>query len=454
MNNTISVFEYDFLSTRIENDRCRRISNASFDYLEALCLEEIGQFGSLLRLNRYQGHRALQVRNYAGVIVTPDGLHLEILPKAGRNQNSYESARASLLNMLRTLREFRHIQLQDALVASQKMPLLEIFINQFLGSVNHLIKRGLRSDYVRSEDNLSFMKGKLLTAQQLKNNLVHQHRFYVAYDEYRVDRPVNRLIHTALNKVLKLSLSQRNQKLCREFMQLFSEVPLSQSIRQDFSMIQRSREMDHYQSPLSWARLILDDGSPLTASGKTRAFSLLFPMESVFEAYVARILKKQLPASFHLREQASSKALVHFNSDPRFRLKPDLLIEQDGKPLMVLDTKWKLLDSNKENRTDKFGLSQGDFYQMFAYGQKYLEGKGNMLLIYPQSSSFSEPITNSFEFTPDLKLWIVPFVISAGVDNSKRFLLPESLNSELLSLYDWNPVLAQKPLSQLSSVSE
>lgn len=233
------------------------------------------------------------MRNYAGVIVTPDGLHLEILPKAGRHQHSYESARASLLNMLRALGDFRHIQLQDALIASQKMPLLEIFIRQFLVSVNHLIKRGLRSDYVRTEDNLFFMKGKLLTSQQLKHNLVNQHRFYVAYDEYRLDRPVNRLIHTALDKVLKLSQSQGNQKLCRELMQPFSEVPLSQSIRQDFAMVQRCRGMDHYQSPLSWARLILDDVSPLTVSGKTRAFSLLFPMESVFEAYVARIFVQE-----------------------------------------------------------------------------------------------------------------------------------------------------------------
>ncbi len=149
--------------------------------------------------------------------------------------------------MLRALGDFRHIQLQDALIASQKMPLLEIFISQFLVSVNHLIKRGLRSDYVRTEDNLFFMKGKLLTSQQLKHNLVNQHRFYVAYDEYRLDRPVNRLLHTALNKVLKLSQSQGN----RELMQPFSEVPLSQSIRQDFAMVQRSRGMDHYQSPLS-----------------------------------------------------------------------------------------------------------------------------------------------------------------------------------------------------------
>jgi 5-methylcytosine-specific restriction enzyme subunit McrC len=31
----------------------------------------------------------------------------------------------------------------------------------------------------------------------------------------------------------------------------------------------------------------------------------------------------------------------------------------------------------KNNGTDKYGLSQADFYQMFAYGHKYLKGGGH-----------------------------------------------------------------------------
>ncbi|WP_067522666.1 McrC family protein [Endozoicomonas ascidiicola] len=431
MNNTISIFEYDFLSTRIENERCRKISRAAFDYLETLCLEGTDQFGSLLRLNRYHGHRALQVRNYAGVIATPDGLHIEILPKTGRSNNAddQQSARASLLNMLRSIGHFRHIQLQNAQIACQNMPLLEIFIGQFLESVNHLIKRGLRSDYVRTEDNLYFMKGKLQVAQQLKHNLINQHRFYVAYDEYQLDRPANRLIHSALNKVLKLSRSQHNQKLCRELLQPFSDVPLSQNIQQDFSRIQRNRGMDHYQSPLSWSKLILEGMSPLSSAGKTHAFSLLFPMEAVFETYVARVLRTQLQPPLKLKEQASSKALVNFNGAPWFRLKPDLLIERNKKPFVVLDTKWKVIASSKGNSAEKFGLSQGDFYQMFAYGQKYLGGSGDMILIYPQSAEFQVPIESAFEFSEDLRLWVVPFIIDAIVQDVERLMLPEEIAS-------------------------
>ena len=43
--------------------------------------------------------------------------------------------------------------------------------------------------------------------------------------------------------------------------------------------------MAHYDAALAWARLILDDESPLTGAGGHRAPSLLFPMEAVFEAF-------------------------------------------------------------------------------------------------------------------------------------------------------------------------
>jgi 5-methylcytosine-specific restriction enzyme subunit McrC len=72
----------------------------------------------------------------------------------------------------------------------------------------------------------------------------------------------------------------------------------------------------------------------------------------------------------------------------------------------VLDTKWKLLSSN--DAENKYGLSQNDFYQLFAYGHKYLNGEGELLLIYPHTKTF--PILqHPFVFSSDLKLWVVSF---------------------------------------------
>lgn len=65
------------------------------------------------------------------------------------------------------------------------------------------------------------------------------------------------------------------------------------------------------------------------------------------------------------------------------RLKPDLLICHGEQRLVVLDTKWKLLDADRNNGSDKYGLAQSDFYQLHAYGQTYLQARGDVARVYP-----------------------------------------------------------------------
>ena len=57
-------------------------------------------------------------------------------------------------------------------------------------------------------------------------------------------------------------------------------------------------------------------------------------------------------------------------------------------------------------------LSQSDFYQLYAYGQKYLGGQGTMLLLYPKTSRFSVPLP-PFNFGNDLILHALPFDLDA-----------------------------------------
>ena len=72
----ITVFEYGYLSYLTEDSRCKRIPESAFDYLEKLCLNQDENIQVFLRLCSRGGYRALQVRNYVGVIHTPyDGSH-------------------------------------------------------------------------------------------------------------------------------------------------------------------------------------------------------------------------------------------------------------------------------------------------------------------------------------------------------------------------------------------
>ena len=87
---------------------------------------------------------------------------------------------------------------------------------------------------------------------------------------------------------------------------------------------------------------------------------------------------------------------------------------------MVLDTKWKLLDGAKANGSEKYGLSQADFYQLHAYGQNYLDGRGDVVLIYPRTDAFDQALP-VFEFpkSSGLRLWVLPFCLQR-----RQFILP------------------------------
>jgi len=428
-----TVYEFSYLtSDQVAASELKAIliSGDAFNYLKEVSLSAAEtETRKCLSLSKRCGHELIQVKNYVGVLFTPTGEHIEVLPKVGRKgldrKQAEDSSRETLLMMLQHLGVFRHLVTNQASITTKKMPLLEVFISQFLATVNLLVKRGLKSDYVREEDNQSFLKGKLLVAKQLRHNLVNQHKFYVEFDDYQINRPANRLIKTAMVKLSKYTRLAVNQKLLRELDFAFADVPLSKSVKQDINDLKLDRGMKDYHVPIDWAKLILEGFSPLSMQGNHNALSLLFPMESVFESYVASILRDQLVEGAVLTTQARSKYLVNHNEQNQFQLKPDLLISLPNEKQVVLDTKWKLLDKDSTNG----GLSQSDFYQMFAYGHKYLGGSGDMVLIYPASDTFQEPIETSFDFDKALRLWVVPMDLNPDTENSKRLILPAGFNS-------------------------
>jgi 5-methylcytosine-specific restriction enzyme subunit McrC len=378
----ITICEFDALTAATPGlagaDGLHTVPDTVYGWLETQCLRAAEQGeGAWLRLAQRRGRRVVQVTSFVGVIRAPNGFQIEVLPKVGKAiGGGAVEARQLLIEMLCCLQGFRHIQTDSAKISAARMPLLEVFIAEFLRAVKQIVKRGLRSDYSSRQDNLFALRGKLLMAPHLRQNLFRADRFFAEHDEFSIDRPENRLLHAALRRVLMLSASQTNQQLGRELAFVFADIPASAQPRIDFQRVRLDRGMGNYADTLAWVRLILDEESPLTGTGGHHAPSLLFPMEAVFEAFVAKHLLKQLARPLILKTQARSHHLVRHLEQNWFRLKPDLLIRNADRDSLVLDTKWKLLDGLKANGTDKYGLSQSDFYQLQAYGQSYLDGQG------------------------------------------------------------------------------
>ena len=427
--NGVTIFEFDALAVAgtdfSDVDGVHIVPASVYAWLEEQCLRAAGEgAASWLRWAQRLGCRVIQVTSYVGVIRAPDGYQIEVLPKVGKAiGGGAAEARQLLIEMLCCLHDFRHVRIDSAKLSATRMPLLEIFITEFLRAVEKIVKRGLRSDYRQRQDNLLALRGKLLMSTHLRQNLFRADRFFTEHDEFSTDRPENRLLRAALQRVFTLAKSQGNQQLARELEFVFADVSSSTQTTIDFQQVRLDRGMGYYGDALAWARLILGDESPLTGSGRHSAPSLLFPMEAVFEAFVAKHIPRQLTAPLMVKTQARSHHLVRHLEQNWFRLKPDLLIRDEDRDLLVLDTKWKLLDGLKANGTEKYGLSQADFYQLQAYGLSYLDGVGDVVLIYPRTDTFAEPLP-VFEFpkTSGMRLWVLPFCLK-----ERRLKMPSAL---------------------------
>jgi 5-methylcytosine-specific restriction enzyme subunit McrC len=118
-------------------------------------------------------------------------------------------------------------------------------------------------------------------------------------------------------------------------------------------------------------------------------FSLLFEMNKLFEEFIGRSVRIALknsglgvtlqgPQSYALSEIGTNQ--------PRFMTQPDIIIHSDGRPVMVIDTKWKRLGAPSDD--SRHGVSPSDVYQMMAYAQVYRVKQ--LMLLYPHHSQLEQ----------------------------------------------------------------
>lgn len=357
---------------------------------------------------RFRGREALRVRSYVGALLLPSGQSVEILPKIYDDGADPERVRVLLLRMLRSLPELPLPLRATAGVREGRMPLLEVFLTCFLDEATRLLRAGLRSDYAEREENLTCLRGRLLLSEHIRRNAAHQERLYVRHDEFHPDRPENRLLKSTLLRVAGLTRQADNQRRCRRLLCLMDEVPPSEQPGADFSLCRHDRSTRHYEKALTWAALLLRGNAPLPVAGPRTCLSLLFPMERVFESFVAAMLPRQFPA-WNVQPQASGRHLVEScQGRPRFRLRPDLLLRK-GSMRCVADTKWKLPARLND-------IQQADLYQMFAYSEKYLADQDirRSFLIYPRTVRFARPLPPLYFSRPRAVLTVAPFDLEAA----------------------------------------
>jgi 5-methylcytosine-specific restriction enzyme subunit McrC len=420
----VTVREYAWLTTgEVENpslDRSR-VSASAFDWLCKLSSSFSRSGATLVQV---KDQRWLQLENYVGVIETPCGTILEILPKHFEGDDSAEASRSLLLKMMTSALDLPTREVGEAHLRLFRAPLSEWVMGQFLRALDHLIKRGVSFEYRRIEEEQRFLRGQLNVVRQIRQRPERQQYFQIRHDIFTPDRAENRLLKLALERICKATQVPTNWRLAHELRSLLVEIPASEDVGSDFRNWRNDRLMGHYRQAKPWCELILNRQMPVAVAGEWKGISLLFPMEKLFERHVAACLQRSLVEGAKLHTHPSTHYLCEHSGSAIFRLEPDMLIDR-GPDRWVLDTKWKLLDS--ADRKNNYGLKQSDFYQLLAYGNTYLRDydDGKLVLIYPRRGVFSNALP-VFSYSEKLQLWVLPF----NLDND-RLECPSALSLPL-----------------------
>jgi 5-methylcytosine-specific restriction enzyme subunit McrC len=360
----------------------------------------------------------IKAKSYVGVLQIP-GLSIEILPKTDNSESLGDESKAQVRrNLLYMLCVAGELPLHERELASQglqNVPMLEALTRVFVRELLTELRRGQQHLYLYREENLPYVKGRILMAKQVAINVASQHMTYVGYDEFMNDTWLNRILKAACKRLLSITRLSRTQQYLREGMLELADVEVCTIEPHHFDRVLLDRNSERFRKLLDFCRLLFLGATPTPQAGHAESFSLLFPMEVLFEEFIGNFLRRHAAdfglkrSDIHLQARGRGKWLLRDqHGKGKFRLKPDVLIDgEDGKPAIILDTKWKRLLSDEEN--SKNGVSQADIYQLYAYSQRY-ECPNNILL-FPQVSGVSPK-----RYQPD------------GNDETAKFMRVEFVN--------------------------
>ncbi|MGU3559415.1 McrC family protein [Methylobacterium radiotolerans] len=325
------------------------------------------------------GRKELKVGQMVGVLAA-QGCALEILPKIGELDEG--GVRRQLVRMLAVTHDLDVSAGALSELDWQRDDLLEILIRLFARMLTEAVRRGMPRRYVGHEDDLPVLRGRLDPARQFTRLAASPQFLACRFDALSVDIALNRIMKAAVLRLQSLARRAETRRNLTELAFAYAdirEVPV-EALRFDDVILDRTNA--RWRDLLALARLLLQGRFQTTSGGASTGFSLLFAMNTLFEAYVARMLARVLRGSG--QRVVAQGGLLYCLEDSksgtrRFCTKPDILVKRDTETTLVIDTKWKRLAPIIDD--PKQGVSQSDIYQMMAYGRLYRCTR--LLLLYP-----------------------------------------------------------------------
>ncbi|NEA24765.1 5-methylcytosine restriction system specificity protein McrC [Actinomadura bangladeshensis] len=240
--------------------------------------------------------------------------------------------------------------------AGERTELLPALAHALARAGERALGQGVLLGYRETEEALPVVRGRVRVKEQIQRRHGFPVPVEVRYDDYTVDIPENRILLAATHRLLRLpGVPPGTRRLLRHLPLRLDGVERLIPGR-PLPAWTPSRLNTRYHTALGIADLVLRGASYELGDGTAvRVDGLMLEMWRVFEDFVCVALAEELrPYGGTARLQDRRH---HLDRAHRVRLRPDLLLSTaDGRPLIVVDAKYKTGDTPQE-----------DLYQMLAY---------------------------------------------------------------------------------------
>ena len=259
----------------------------------------------------------------------------------------------------------------DLKFESQKNYAAEILISILVSQCQKLIKLGLSKSYVIVDDNLPYLRGRLMLAQQIQNDTKMNLKFACEYDELSANTLENQIILFILQKTYHITQNnitkQKIQRLIHEFdMEVDSKIIQ----KSDFNNLHYDRYNYHYEKIHFICKLIFDQlgVSDFYKHETSFIFPIFIDMNKLFEKYVIKLFKDFTDDGITIEHEPYTGTFAWESTDDidekDKKIKPDIIIKSTEN-----DDKYPIIADVKYMTSEKFGSSQ--LYQISFYLNEY-----------------------------------------------------------------------------------
>nr|DAS62787.1 MAG TPA: McrBC 5-methylcytosine restriction system component [Caudoviricetes sp.] len=348
------------------------INDSYLDKLQAYL--KCQKLESALKVTRH----GIKTKSWVGVIKYKN-LHLEILPKlisedANNDKKISEEERSIILkNLIFMLSYTKNLDIKtndNAKLSTEKNPFIEILIREFATSLFEALKRLTPKRYVREEENLNYLKGKIKFSENFRYNCTNQAKFYCEYDEFSENNLLNQLFLFVSTCLYNISNNSYNKKTLKFIINYYSDISFVRFDKFKVRKIKLTRNQELFKKSFNLAKMFVEQTSVDLSKNKFENITLVWDMNKLFEEFIFELIKRKIPECSPIAQK--TKRLLRSTQETKRDTKVDILIQH---PQIIIDTKYKKF-------TNFDDISSADIYQVTTYC--LLHNYKRAILLYPQ----------------------------------------------------------------------